>query len=64
MGAARIISRLVAGKPGAVLGLATGASVERVYAELVLAHHNHALDFSRVTTFNLEIGRASCRERV
>lgn len=54
MDAAGIISRLVAGKPGAVLGLATGASVERVYAELVLAHHKHALDFSRVTTFNLD----------
>lgn len=52
--AARIVSRLVAGKPGAVLGLATGASVERVYAELVLAHREHALDFSRVTTFNLD----------
>jgi glucosamine-6-phosphate deaminase len=52
--AAGIISRLVAGKPGAVLGLATGASVERVYAELVLAHQNQALDFSRVTTFNLD----------
>ena len=54
LAAAGIISRLVAGKPGAVLGLATGASVKRVYAELVLAHHNHALDFSRVTTFNLD----------
>ena len=54
MAAAGILSRLVAGKPGAVLGLATGASVERVYAELVLAHHKHALDFSRVTTFNLD----------
>ncbi len=52
--AAGILSRLVAGKPGAVLGLATGASVERVYAKLVLAHQAHALDFSRVTTFNLD----------
>ena len=54
MAAAGIISRLVAGKPGAVLGLATGASVKRVYAELALAHHDHALDFSRVTTFILD----------
>ena len=54
MAAAGIISRLVAAKPRAVLGLATGASVERVYAELVLAHRNHALDFSQVTTFNLD----------
>jgi glucosamine-6-phosphate deaminase len=52
--AARIISRLIARKPGAVLGLATGASVERVYAELVLAHQENALDFSGTTTFNLD----------
>ena len=54
MAAAGIISRLVAEKPGAVLGLATGASVEGVYAGLVPADHDHALDFSRVTAFNLD----------
>jgi glucosamine-6-phosphate deaminase len=48
--AARIIARLVTGKPGAVLGLATGVSVKSVYAELVRAR----LDFSKVTTFNLD----------
>jgi glucosamine-6-phosphate deaminase len=52
--AAGIISRLIAANSGAVLGLATGASVERVYAALVAAHHDHALDFSQVTTFNLD----------
>jgi glucosamine-6-phosphate deaminase len=52
--AAGIIARLVKDKPDAVLGLATGASVKRVYAELVLAHRNQDLDFSRVTTFNLD----------
>src|SRR5262245_24396152 len=46
--AAAIIARLVAAKPDAVLGLATGASVKPVYDEL------KALDFSRVTTFNLD----------
>jgi len=46
--AAGIIARLVAAKPDAVLGLATGASVKPVYAEL------RTLDFSRVTTFNLD----------
>jgi glucosamine-6-phosphate deaminase len=46
--AARVISGLVAEKPDAVLGLATGASVKQVYAEL------RACDFSRVTTFNLD----------
>jgi glucosamine-6-phosphate deaminase len=55
--AAGIIARLVAGKPRAVLGLATGASVKPVYAEIVRA----GLDFSTVTTFNLDeyIGLAS-----
>lgn len=52
--AAGIISRLVAAKPGAVLGLASGDSVKRVYAELGLAHLRQGLDFSRVTTFNLD----------
>ena len=52
--AAEIISRLVAAKPGAVLGLATGASVEGVYAGLALAHRDQALDFSRVSAFNLD----------
>jgi glucosamine-6-phosphate deaminase len=46
--AAGIISRLVAQKPAAVLGLATGASVKQVYAEL------QACDFSRITAFNLD----------
>lgn len=46
--AAGIIARLVANKPDAVLGLATGASVKPVYDEL------KTLDFSRVTTFNLD----------
>ena len=46
--AAGIIARLVAAKPDAVLGLATGASVKPVYDEL------ETLDFSRVTTFNLD----------
>jgi glucosamine-6-phosphate deaminase len=52
--AAGIVSRLVAAKPDAVLGLATGASVKPIYEELALAHRNRALDFSRVTTFNLD----------
>jgi glucosamine-6-phosphate deaminase len=52
--AADIIARLVARKPEAVLGLATGASVKDVYAALVRAHRERALDFSRVTTFNLD----------
>ena len=54
LAAAAIISTLVAAKPGAVLGLATGASVEPVYEELVRDHRDRGLDFSGVTTFNLD----------
>ncbi len=51
---ARLIrSRLVA-KPGLVLGLATGRTMERVYDRLVCWHRDEALDFSRVQTFNLD----------
>jgi glucosamine-6-phosphate deaminase len=52
--AARIIDRLVRAKPDAVLGLATGATQQEVYGELVRLHRDEGLDFSRVTTFNLD----------
>ncbi len=52
--AARIISRLLAAKPGAVLGLATGSTPVPVYRELVRMHREEGLDFSGVTTFNLD----------
>ena len=37
-----------------VLGLATGSSPIRVYAELVRMHREEGLDFSHVMTFNLD----------
>jgi glucosamine-6-phosphate deaminase len=52
--AARIVAQLVRRKPDAVLGLATGSTPLRMYAELVRMHREEALDFSRVTTFNLD----------
>jgi len=51
--AQRVVGLLRA-KPDAVLGLATGRSQEGVYAELVRRHREEGLDFSRVTTFNLD----------
>ncbi len=42
-----------AGEP-CVLGLATGSSPIRVYRELVRRHREEGLDFSHVTTFNLD----------
>ena len=41
------------GKP-CILGLATGSSPIRVYAELVRLHREEGLDFSHVVTFNLD----------
>jgi glucosamine-6-phosphate deaminase len=52
--AARIIARLLREKPDAVLGLATGRTPLLLYCELVLLHRRGELDFSKVTTFNLD----------
>ncbi|MCC5850023.1 MAG: glucosamine-6-phosphate deaminase [Verrucomicrobia bacterium] len=52
--AARLIARLVREKPDAVLGLATGGTPLLVYRELIRLHREEGLDFSRVTTFNLD----------
>lgn len=56
--AARLVARLVADalrdNPTLVLGLATGATMEPVYAELARLHREERLDFSHCTTFNLD----------
>jgi glucosamine-6-phosphate deaminase len=52
--AARIIANLVRSKPTAVLGLATGGTPVGAYRELVRLHHAGQVDFSNVTTFNLD----------
>ena len=52
--AARHVAHLVRRKPDAVLGLATGATPLSLYRELVRMHRDEGLDFSRVTTFNLD----------
>ena len=52
--AAQRIARRMRDKPGAVLGLATGRSQMGVYEELVRLHREEGLDFSQVTTFNLD----------
>ena len=41
-------------KPDLVLGLATGSTPIGVYSRLVRDHREHGVDFSRVTTFNLD----------
>jgi len=52
--AARLVAGLIQRKPAAVLGLAAGRTPAPLYAELVRMHREEGLDFSRVTTFNLD----------
>jgi glucosamine-6-phosphate deaminase len=52
--AARVVARLIHEKPDAVLGLATGSTPLILYTELIRMHKEEGLDFSRVTTFNLD----------
>jgi glucosamine-6-phosphate deaminase len=52
--AARYVARLVREKPRAVLGLATGSTPVGLYRELIRLHRSEGLDFSGVTTFNLD----------
>jgi glucosamine-6-phosphate deaminase len=51
---ARIVDRRIREKPALVLGLATGRTMEPVYADLVRRHREEGLDFGRVHTFNLD----------
>lgn len=51
---ARIIAKLVRTKPDCVLGLATGSTPIPTYRELVRMYREEGLDFSKVTTFNLD----------
>jgi glucosamine-6-phosphate deaminase len=51
---ARLVARTLNAKPDAVLGLATGSTPLGLYKELVRMHRDEGLDFSQVTTFNLD----------
>lgn len=52
--AARFIAHQLRIKPDSVLGLATGRTMEPVYAQLVELYRSSQLDFSRCRTFNLD----------
>ena len=52
--AARIVADRLRRKPNLVLGLATGSTPLALYKELIRMHHEEGLDFSKVTTFNLD----------
>src|SRR6266568_7628172 len=56
--AAELVARTIADelrlKPNLTLGLATGNTMEAVYAHLVRMHREDKLDFSQCRTFNLD----------
>src|SRR5438105_5398516 len=52
--AAQIVAELLNSKPNVVLGMATGSTPLGLYQELVRMHKKDGLDFSQVTTFNLD----------
>lgn len=51
---ASLIVDAIRGKPDLVLGLATGRTMEAVYEKLAAAYSDDGLDYSRITTFNLD----------
>ncbi len=51
---AGLIAHALQEKPGLVLGLATGRTMEAVYKRLVEFHEDDGLDFSLARTFNLD----------
>jgi glucosamine-6-phosphate deaminase len=52
--AARIVASQIYLKPNSVLGLATGTTPLLMYQELIREHREKGLDFSKVTSFNLD----------
>src|SRR4029453_16003821 len=52
--AAEIVADVLNTKPDAVLGMATGSTPLGLYQELVRKHRDEGLDFTQVTTFNLD----------
>lgn len=51
---ARVVAKVINGKPNAVLGLAAGETPLGLYKELIRMHKEEGLDFSQVRTFNLD----------
>ena len=64
-GAAEEVADVLNAKPNTVLGLATGSSPLGLYRELIRMHKDEGLDFSHVTTFNLDeyVGLAADHEQ-
>lgn len=60
--AANIISAQVIMKPNCVLGLATGGSPEGIYKQLIDWYNKGDIDFSEVTTINLDEYKGMARD--
>ena len=52
--AAQLYKELIARKPNAVLGLATGATPVPTYKKIIELYNNGEISFKEVTTFNLD----------
>lgn len=52
--ASQLLAAQIILKPPSVLGLATGSTPEGTYRELVRLHREGLIDFSQITTFNLD----------
>lgn len=52
--AARIVAKAILANPGLVLGLATGDTPRGMYRYLVAFYREGLLDFSQITSFNLD----------
>ena len=52
--AAKIVADLIKKKNNSILGLATGSTPLLLYKEMIRMHKEEGLDFSKITTFNLD----------
>ena len=52
--AAEIVAEQVHRKPNSVIGFATGGTPKGMYQRLIHEHDERGLDFSKITTFNLD----------
>ena len=52
--AAAIVSSQIRRKPDSVLGFATGSTPLKLYDILIQSHRERGLDFSKITSFNLD----------
>ncbi|UCE06906.1 MAG: glucosamine-6-phosphate deaminase [bacterium] len=52
--AAKMVADLIRRKPNCVIGFATGSTPLGLYQELIRMHKEQGLDFSKITTFNLD----------